>query len=122
MSTLHTVNKSPFTTQALLSCLNHAKAGDAVLMIEDGVYGGLSGTGMSEIVTEFGKSVTLHVLAQPGGQRPVIPVPVGRQDAGDLGLSDRGTDRRLLGPVPEVPQRKRESRSAFQHRFPECRP
>ena len=63
MSTLHTVNKSPFATQALISCLNHAKAGDAVLMIEDGVYGGLSGTGMSEIVTEFGKSVTLHVLA-----------------------------------------------------------
>ena len=63
MSTLHTVNKSPCTTQALLSCLNHAKAGDAVLMIEDGVYGGLNGTGMSEIVTEFGNSVTLYVLA-----------------------------------------------------------
>ena len=63
MSTLHTVNKSPFATQALVSCLNHAKAGDAVLMMEDGVYGGLGGTGMSEIVTEFGKSVTLYVLA-----------------------------------------------------------
>ncbi len=63
MSTLHTVNKSPFATQALISCLNHAKAGDAVLMIEDGVYGGLSGTGMSEIVTEFGKNVSLYVLA-----------------------------------------------------------
>jgi len=63
MSTLHTVNKSPFATQALISCLNHAKAGDAVLMIEDGVYGGLSGTGLTEIVTEFGKSVTLYVLA-----------------------------------------------------------
>ncbi len=47
MSTLHTVNKSPFATQALLSCLNHAKAGDAVLLIEDGVYGGLGGTGRS---------------------------------------------------------------------------
>ena len=45
MSTLHTVNKSPFATQALVSCLNHAKAGDTVLMIEDGVYGGLGGCG-----------------------------------------------------------------------------
>ncbi len=63
MSTLHTVNKSPFATQALLSCLNHAKAGDAVLMIEDGVYGGLNGTQMSEIVTEFGKNVSLYVLS-----------------------------------------------------------
>ena len=71
MSTLHTVNKSPFATQALISCLNHAKAGDAVLMIEDGVYGGLSGTGMSEIVTEFGKSVTLYVLAPDAAARGI---------------------------------------------------
>ncbi len=63
MSTLHTVNKSPFATQALVSCLNHAKAGDAILMIEDGVYGGLSGTGLTEIIEEFGKNVSLYVLS-----------------------------------------------------------
>lgn len=63
MSTLHTVNKSPFATQALISCLNHAKAGDAVLMIEDGVYGGLGGTGLTEIMAEFGKNVSLYVLS-----------------------------------------------------------
>jgi tRNA 2-thiouridine synthesizing protein B len=62
MSTLHTVNKSPFATQALISCLNHAKPGDAVLMIEDGVYGGLGGTGLTDIVEEFGKAVSLYVL------------------------------------------------------------
>jgi tRNA 2-thiouridine synthesizing protein B len=63
MSTLHTVNKSPFATQALLSCLNHCKDGDAVLMIEDGVYGGIAGTGLSEIVEERGKAVALFVLS-----------------------------------------------------------
>lgn len=63
MSTLHTVNKSPFATQALVSCLHHAKAGDAVLMIEDGVYGGLGGTGLTEIMEEFGKMVSLYVLS-----------------------------------------------------------
>ncbi|GKY86402.1 sulfurtransferase complex subunit TusB [Sinisalibacter aestuarii] len=63
MSTLHTVNKSPFTTQALVSCLNHAKPGDAILMIEDGVYGGLGGTGLTEIIAEFGKNVSLYVLS-----------------------------------------------------------
>lgn len=63
MSTLHTVNKSPFTTQALVSCLNHAKSGDAVLLIEDGVYGGLGGTGLTEIIEEFGKNVSLYVLS-----------------------------------------------------------
>jgi tRNA 2-thiouridine synthesizing protein B len=41
MATLHTVNKSPFETGALLSCLNHCKPGDAVVLIEDGVYGAL---------------------------------------------------------------------------------
>lgn len=63
MSTLHTVNKSPFATQALISCLNHARPGDAVLMIEDGVYGGLGGTGLTEIMADFGKTVTLYVLS-----------------------------------------------------------
>ena len=62
MATLHTVNKSPFATQALLSCLGHAKAGDTVLMIEDGVYGGASGTGLAEAVAGLGGAVTLAVL------------------------------------------------------------
>ncbi len=48
MATLHTVNKSPFSTQALLSCLAHAKDGDTVLMIEDAVYGAASGTGLAD--------------------------------------------------------------------------
>ena len=73
MSTLHTVNKSPFATQALVSCLNHAKAGDAVLMIEDGVYGGLSGTGLTEIIAEIGKNVSLYVLSPDLAARGLDP-------------------------------------------------
>ncbi len=63
MATLHTVNKSPFATQSLLSCLAHAKAGDTVLMIEDGVYGASAGTGLAEAVAGLGGGVTLAVLA-----------------------------------------------------------
>ena len=63
MSTLHTVNKSPFSTQSLISCLGHCKDGDAVLMIEDGVYGGLSGTGLSETVRGLAGNVSLFVLS-----------------------------------------------------------
>jgi tRNA 2-thiouridine synthesizing protein B len=44
MSVLHTVNKSPFQKNDLESCLAHANSGDAMLMIEDGVYGAISGT------------------------------------------------------------------------------
>lgn len=62
MSTLHTVNKSPFTTRTLESCLNHCKDGDAVLMIEDGVYGGLAGTSVSDKVAGRIGAVSVYVL------------------------------------------------------------
>ena len=63
MSTLHTVNKSPFSTQSLLSCINHAKDGDAILMIEDGVYGAAAGTGVAGVVAEKAGSIKFYVLA-----------------------------------------------------------
>ncbi len=63
MSTLHTVNKSPFSTQSLLSCLNHAKDGDTILMIEDGVYGAAKGTGLGDALAARGGAVSLCVLA-----------------------------------------------------------
>ncbi|MDE2578881.1 MAG: sulfurtransferase complex subunit TusB [Hyphomicrobiales bacterium] len=44
MSTLHTVNKSPFERSSLKSCLDHVSAGDAVLLIEDGVVGARKGS------------------------------------------------------------------------------
>ena len=43
MSTLHTVNKSPYERNALKSCLDHVTAGDRILLIEDGVLGGAQG-------------------------------------------------------------------------------
>lgn len=63
MATLHTVNKSPFSTQSLISCMGHAKAGDTVLMIEDGVYGATSGTALADAVASLAEGVTLSVLA-----------------------------------------------------------
>lgn len=69
MSTLHTVNKSPFATQSLMSCLNHCKDGDAVLMIEDGVYGALAGSGMSDFVQAKSKSVLIYVMSPDADAR-----------------------------------------------------
>lgn len=48
MSTLHTVNKSPFEQHTLNSCLSVCRAGDALLLIEDGVYGALPSAPTSE--------------------------------------------------------------------------
>ncbi len=84
MSTLHTVNKSPFATQALISCLNHCKEGDTVLMFEDGVYGGLSGAGMSSMVENMGKKVALYVLSPDLAARGL--------DASRLIAGIKGTD------------------------------
>lgn len=41
---LHTVNKSPFEKNSLDTCLRLSTAGSHILLIEDGVYGALTGT------------------------------------------------------------------------------
>jgi len=69
MSTLHTVNKSPFATGALSSCLKHCKDGDAVLMIEDGVYGGQTGTAVAGEVSAAAGRVSVYVLGPDADAR-----------------------------------------------------
>ena len=59
---LHTVNKSPFEKTNLESCLRLAKAGSAVLLIEDGVYAALQDTKMSVAVAEKMKELSFYVL------------------------------------------------------------
>ena len=59
---LHTVNKSPFEKDSLASCLAHAKSGSAVLLIEDGVYGALKGTKVSDAVQQAMGNVTIYAL------------------------------------------------------------
>lgn len=39
---LHTVNKSPFSSQCLAECLSVCRQGDAILLLEDGVYAALN--------------------------------------------------------------------------------
>lgn len=43
MSVLHIVNKSPSSCATLHSCLRYARPGDALLLIEDGVYAATGG-------------------------------------------------------------------------------
>jgi tRNA 2-thiouridine synthesizing protein B len=47
---LHTVNKSPFANSALESCLRFIRAGDVILLLEDGVYAAGSGTSRSHLI------------------------------------------------------------------------
>jgi len=63
MSTLHTVNKSPFERSTLVSCLNHTVEGDKVLMIEDGVISARKGSAFEELVKSVQENCALYVLA-----------------------------------------------------------
>ncbi len=59
---LHIINKSPFHTSTLQSALNMAQAGDAVLLIEDGVYAATTGSAVESLVMEAAGKVKFHVL------------------------------------------------------------
>ena len=59
---LHTVNKSPFERNTLSSCLRIAKAGSAVLLIEDGVYGALNDSEHASQITARMDDLKFYVL------------------------------------------------------------
>ncbi len=61
MSILHTVNKSPFEKQTLNSCIAHALDGDAILMVEDGVYGAIDGTAAATQLAA-NKNISIYAL------------------------------------------------------------
>lgn len=62
MSVLHTVNKSPFQTGSLASCLRLARKGSVVLLIEDAVYGAAEGTSASTQLSEALKDKKVYAL------------------------------------------------------------
>jgi len=62
MPILHTVNKSPFEKSAFKSCLDHAKPGDAVLLIEDGVYAATKGTAAAARIAALNGDMSLYAL------------------------------------------------------------
>ncbi|MBC8211178.1 MAG: sulfurtransferase complex subunit TusB [Gammaproteobacteria bacterium] len=65
MSTLHTVNKSPFERNSLDTCLSLAGNGSTVLLIEDGVAGALKNTTATQSISDaMGKGVKFAVLGE----------------------------------------------------------
>jgi tRNA 2-thiouridine synthesizing protein B len=52
MAMLHTVNKSPFQSNALDACLGLAKSGSTVLLFEDGVYAATVGTAVADKIAK----------------------------------------------------------------------
>lgn len=42
MSTLHTINKSPYSHNTLISCIKVCSERDGILLLEDGVFGAIT--------------------------------------------------------------------------------
>ena len=59
---LHTINKSPFGSVSLKTCLGLARKGSDILLIEDGVYGALSGTEYSDVLGAALKDMNVYAL------------------------------------------------------------
>ena len=59
---LHTVNKSPFESSSLKTCLSLARNGSDVLLIEDGVYGALAASVHAPLVTEALEAMRVYAL------------------------------------------------------------
>lgn len=59
---LHLVNKSPFERSNLQACLKRAAPGSAILLIEDAVYGALSGTAVSDLLAGAANAIDIFVL------------------------------------------------------------
>jgi tRNA 2-thiouridine synthesizing protein B len=51
MSTLHTINKSPFSHTTLASCLQVCGQHDGILLLEDGVFGALTSSPCADELT-----------------------------------------------------------------------
>lgn len=59
---LHIINKSPFQTNTFESCLRIAQAGNAVLLIEDGIYAATVGSSTEARVREVSAGLKVYAL------------------------------------------------------------
>ncbi len=63
MSTLHTINKSPFSHSTLASCLQVCGKQDGILLLEDGVFGALASSPCAEeLATIIETGVRVYAL------------------------------------------------------------
>lgn len=63
MSTLHTVNKSPFEKCSLDSCLRIMQPESAMLLLEDAVYAAVKGTAVEAKIRAAAAHCLIYVLA-----------------------------------------------------------
>ena len=73
---LHLINKSPFERNALDSCLRLAKAGSAILLLEDGVYAALRKATFAAAISGRMNDLALYVLGPDIAARGLSDTPL----------------------------------------------
>jgi len=68
---LHIINKSPFERSAFASCLQHAREGDSILMIEDAAVGSVKNSSFSESIKRAITDKNVYVLGGDLGARGI---------------------------------------------------
>lgn len=87
MGTLHLVPASPATGSALADALRAAASGDAVLLLQDGVYAAAAGTAWALLLdTARARQVHLHALRDDTRARGIAD----RLQAGIVLVDDAG--------------------------------
>lgn len=79
---LHTVNKSPFQNSSLESCLRFTQPGDAILLLEDGVYGAVTGTIKTALVENALKDHKVYAIQADVKARALTNIIPGVQVVG----------------------------------------
>jgi tRNA 2-thiouridine synthesizing protein B len=59
---LHIVNKSPFQTSTLDTCLRMAQPGSGLLLIEDGIYAATTGSAMESRLRDACTTLKVYAL------------------------------------------------------------
>jgi len=70
---LHTVNKSPFEKNSLDTCLRLSMPGSCIILIEDGVYGALTGGAFAAQLQDGMRERKLYALAADLQARGIDP-------------------------------------------------
>jgi tRNA 2-thiouridine synthesizing protein B len=73
---LHTVNKSPFSSSALDTCVQFSSKDEPILLYEDAVYAAQEGTKYAEKITAVLKSNSVYALEadlDARGIKKIIP-------------------------------------------------
>jgi tRNA 2-thiouridine synthesizing protein B len=59
---LHIVNKSPYQSNTLTSCLRIAQSGHSLLLIEDGIYAAVAGSALEIAVNKAAEQIKIYAL------------------------------------------------------------